>query len=112
MEKNFTLPGKSLMGSLSREAVPKYFKPEIEYGPLLETGSPEFLIASGPELWVESNKPINGNQPNFDVLSETEFIFTNDSDDGVRILESQVILNVVENWFDELATLVPFDHPQ
>ena len=99
-------------GQLESRGSTQIFQAEIEYGPLLETGRPEFLIASSPELLVESNKPINGNQPNFDVLSETEFIFTNDSDDGVRILESQIIVNVVENWFDELATLVPFDHPQ
>ncbi len=99
-------------GQLESRGSTQIFQAEIEYGPLLETGRPEFLIASRPELLVESSKPINGNQPNFDVLSATEFIFTNDSDDGVRILESQVIVNVVENWFDELATLVPFDNLQ
>lgn len=40
-------------------------------------------------------------EPNFDVLSATELIFTNDSDDGVRILESQVIVSLVENWFTD-----------
>jgi len=83
------------------------FGVDLEYGPQDESGRPEFLIARRPELVVETNKSVNGNAPRFDVLSENEFIFTTDPESVSRILEAEVDVNVVENWFEELAVIAP-----
>tara|TARA_B100001248_G_C27278121_1_gene406318 strand:- start:293 stop:715 length:423 start_codon:yes stop_codon:yes gene_type:complete len=54
-------------GQLESRDSTQIFQAEKEYGPLLETGRPEFRIARSPGLLVDLNKPINGNQPNSDV---------------------------------------------
>ena len=93
---------QELDGDLESGGNTEIFEIDLEYGAIEENGRPEYLIAGRSKLLVTSDKSINGNQPNFDVLDEDQFIFTNDPDEVARFLESQVTVNVVENWFEEL----------
>lgn len=98
---------RELAGAFESAGSTQIFVVELEFGPEGESGRPEFLIARRPDLLVETDKSVNGNAPRFDVLSQSEFIFTNDPESVSRILESEVQVNVVENWFEELAALAP-----
>ena len=103
---------QELDGDLESGGNTEIFEIDLEYGAIEENGRPEYLIAGRSKLLVTSDKSINGNQPNFDVLDEDQFIFTNDPDEVARFLESQVTVNVVENWFEELSRLVPTQNEQ
>jgi len=103
-----TFPG-SLLESQGETQI---FQVDLEYGPPLEDGRPEFLNTQRAEFLIGTEKAITSNPPNFSVLNNNEFVMINDTDQAERSLESSVVVNVIENWFDELETLAPRSHGQ
>ena len=103
-----TFPG-SLLESQGETQI---FQVDLEYGPPLEDGRPEFLNTQRAEFLIGTEKAITSNPPNFSVLNNNEFVMINDTDQAERSLESSVVVNVVENRFDELKALAPQSYGQ
>ena len=65
------------------------------------------ISLSNPEYRMPHNYRFAGTVPNYDYFSETgEFYFTRDLDEG-EVFESQIKLNIIDSWFNELRGLVP-----
>ena len=70
MGVDFFFTRQELDGDLESGGNTEIFEIDLEYGAIEENGRPEYLIAGRSKLLVTSDKSINGNQPNFDVLDE------------------------------------------